>query len=44
MHQLQRSWVPSQHDEAVLAADEAVLNIVRRKNKKIPPKNKKIKK
>jgi hypothetical protein len=41
MHQLQRSWVRSQHPSAqwnLRAADEAVLNIVRTK-KKIPPKN-----
>jgi hypothetical protein len=41
MHQLQRSWVRTQHPSAqwnLRAADEAVLNIVRKK-KKISQKN-----
>jgi hypothetical protein len=42
MYQLQRSWVRSQHPPAqwnLRAADEAVLNIVGKKKKKIPQKN-----
>jgi len=41
MHQLQRSWVRSQHPSAqwnLRAADEAVLNIVRTKRKNPPKK------
>ncbi len=41
MLQLQRSWVRSQHPSAqwnLRAADEAVLNIVRKKKKKSPKK------
>ncbi len=36
MHQLQRSWV-RRHSGIWGAAGEAVLNIVRKQNKKSPP-------